>query len=389
MAEKVPNPWITVAYCCLMQAFTIGIGVYSFALFVVPWIEEFSVERGTLMVAITGSSIACALLAPVGGWLMDKYQSKTLILIGQLVFCAGLAAIAYAPSPAIITLLFIALVPVGVTLAGSVMAFSLAARRVKTRRGLAMGITALGTSIGGFVIPFVVTFLLSEYSWRTVYLILAALVMVLVFLPGMFILSADAPAGSLPQQKGPPEVLDFKAIALLGVCFLVPSLLFIGVLHNLGAYALDIGVSQEQAAVVISSCSVLMAVGKLMSGSLSDRVNQFYLYLVVLCGLGLAMLITAGAQNFASLLGGVGLLSFFIGWVAPLIACIVGRRWPVEMFGRVMGLTSAFAGLSGIGSLVRDAVGSYSLAFLGLSSLLVLALVCFLFLSRVRPAGEG
>ena len=105
------------------------------------------------------------------------------------------------------------------------------------------------------------------------------------------------------------------------------------------------------------------------------------------------MVITAGAQNFAALLGGVGLLSFFIGWVAPLIACIVSRRWPVEMFGRVMGLTSAFAGLSGIGSLVaalvRDSVGSYSLAFLGLSLLLVLALICFLLLSRVRPASEG
>lgn len=387
MVMKNIPPWVAVMYCCLMQTFTVGICIYSFALFVVPWIEEFSVDRSSVMIAITGFSLASAILAPLGGWLVDRYQSRYLVLGGLMLFCLSLVALSQASSTMVITLLFTLVLPVGATLAGSVIALYITTSRVKTRRGLAIGITSLGTSLGGFFLPLLVTFLLSAYSWRVTFIMLAAAVMIVVFLPGLFLLDRDPVVKSDTQKRQAIDFEDIKAITLLGTCFLVPSILFVGVLHNVAIYAKDIGVSQTEASLVISSCALVMAAGKLMAGVLSDRTSLFRLYFTVLVFCGVAMFTISTASSFYTLLIGVNLLAFFMGWVIPIIAGLVGSHWQVAMFGRAMGLVSAMAGLAGLGSfvaaLVRDRFGDYAQAFSLLSILLIIALVAFILFMRL------
>ena len=38
--------WLVVALTVLNQAISVGILIYSFALFVVPWLDAFDVNRG-------------------------------------------------------------------------------------------------------------------------------------------------------------------------------------------------------------------------------------------------------------------------------------------------------------------------------------------------------
>src|SRR5690606_8192968 len=105
--------------------------------------------------------------------------------------------------------------------------------------------------------------------------------------------------------------------------------------------------------------------------------------------------VTGLATSFPSLLAGVCLVALVTGGIAPFIASLVASRWGMAQFGRVMGVIHAFAALSGIGPLIaatiRDSTGSYSLAFLALTVLLIPAIACFVTLPRVvevQPEAE-
>ena len=390
------SPWLTVAYCCLMQAFTLGFGFYAFAFFVVPWTAEFGVNRSSLMLAITASAVASPLISPLGGILLDRLDSKKLILGGLAIYCLGLLAVAAAPSYLVVVAVFGLVLPVAITLAGPLTAYSLVARTATGKLGLALGITSLGSSIGGLVMPVVVTGLLGMYSWRLVFTIVAALIMLCVFVPGLVLLKKSIPAPSGDGHHGGTlQLMRSRAVIQLGLSYLLPSMMFIAILHNIGAYAADIGVSQPQAALIISASSVLTAIGKIGSGYLSDRLNHTVLYVGIVTVIAIGMFITGLSTAFAPLLAGVCLVALVLGGISPFVASLVANRWGTARFGRVMGVIYAFAALSGIGPLVaaaiRDSTGSYSHVFMWMTVALVPGIVCFLTLPKAVavPAEPG
>lgn len=376
--------WIVLALAVLMQAITIGIATYSFAFFVVPWIEAFGANRGTLMAAATGSTIGSAILSPLCGPFLDRVSSRLLVLIGAGAFALGLIAAALAPNALTIILIFIFLLPFGLVLAGTLMASSLVARAFTQGRGMALGISALGTSAGGLLMPLLVTQVLASYDWRTLFFMLAGIVVIAVVLPALIILKPDntetAPA---PSHSGSGfEFVRSAAVLKTGFAFLAPALLFIAVLHNLGALATDLGISQQHAAWIVSAASVLMAISKLVFGMLSDRVAHKVLYSAALCSqlAGMAFVCTTG--GYWSLLAGTTLVAVGAGSTLPIITSFVAGHWGPERFGSVMGVVLAMVGLTGLGSVIagviRDYSGSYVFAFAALTLLLVPAALCFL-----------
>lgn len=393
MVPARSNPWPVLIYCCLMQAFIIGIAVYGFSLLVVPWTEAFTASRSDLLLAMTTTSVAAAVFAPLAGWLIDRKPSKQLILIGQAFFGLALLLMSFAEAAWHIVAIYTLVVPVGTVLSGPLIAYAVAAKRVHDNTGLAMGVIALGTSIGGFVAAPVIGALLADYAWQQVLLGLALAVPALLMLPGLFILDADPDAPSPPQASDPQKAsvpISILPIAAFVFCGMVPSFMFMAVVHNMGALAMDIGVSLQQAAWAISLASIAMAAGKLIGGYLSDRIGVVAQYFLILSMLGLGMAMVIFANTFVLLVSAACLIAAFTGGVAPLMAGLVKTRWRPDLFGRVMGIHTAFAGLSAVGSylaaVVRDTTGSYSIAFAVLASLLVVAAFVFSWFLRRQPA---
>lgn len=384
--------WIVLAYAVVMQAVTIGIGTYAFAFFVLPWMQEFGALRGTLMIAASGMSLATAVLSPFCGYLLDRLSSRTLVLIGGSTFALGLLGIAAAPSHLVIILIFIAALPLGVILSGTLMASTLVARSFTDRRGMALGIAALGTSLGGLVMPLLVTQVLAHYDWRVLFVVLAGLVASIVIVPAALILRGEAAPGIAGggAHGGGSALMRSPAVLKLGVAFVAPPLLFVAVLHNLGALAADLSITQQNAAWIASTASLLMAASKVISGLLCDRVDHRFLYSGIVAILLAAMATVCLASGFGALLAGVSLVSIGAGATLPVITSSAAERWGTQNFGRVMGVVFAMAGLSGLGSLfagaLRDASGSYTLAFAALTVMLVPAIWCFFTLPRALPA---
>jgi len=384
--------WQLLSLVVVMQALIIGLAVYCFGFFVVHWINDFSRPRGELMLGYTLMSFMAGVLAPFVGVLIDTYSKRALVLTGVISYIFGLLLISFANSHWFITAIFGLILPLAMSLAGPLMAQTLVANAFEKNRGTALGICALGTSIGGLAMPILVTTLLESYEWRQVFMILAAIIGVGIVPAAFFILRQSPSAAASKAANG--NSLNNKSLFKdsdtykLALAYFVPSFMFIGVLQNMGLFATDLQLTMQQAGWIVSISAGLMSVGKFSIGWLADRFSHRSLYNSMLILVGLSLYLTAIADNFLVLAISVAALGTSAGGLTPLFGAIVSKRYGVGSFGRVMGLIMGTSSLSGFAPLLagwlRDSTGSYETTFLWFLPMMLPAMIAFNRLSHQK-----
>lgn len=382
--------WLVLGYCLLIQILTVGIGTYSFAFFVLPWMHEFNAQRSELMLAMSGFSIVVAILSILCGPLIDRKSARTLVTIGVLAFAGGLFGIALAPTAQIVVILFAIVLPLSLILSGPLMAQTLVARHFTEKRGMALGICSLGTSFGGLIMAPLVTALLADYDWRTVLFMLGGAGLVLMIPPAWLLLQPQAGSGGGGHHGGNLlQLMRNPSVWLMALAYLGPASIFIALLHNIGAFAADLSVSQQQAGFVVSAASLMMIAAKFSVGALADRISHTLLYFVLLAMITLGILLIVVGGNGWALSVGVPIAALSMGMM-PLIAAMIARRFGPESFGSVMGVVLAIASLSGLApaaaGLLREISGSYASAFTYLLALLIPAALSFIALTQLPLA---
>jgi MFS family permease len=380
--------WLVVAYTMLMQAVSYGILAYSFALFVMPWLTTFEADRTQIMVTIFALQIALGLISPFAGRLFDRYASVWLVVSGGLALAAGLALVSVTTHLWQITVLYATVLPVAITLNGPVAAQTIITKWFHDKRGTAIGISAIGTSIGGFLVPMLTAALLASYQWRSTLQTLALLALLAICPLGWLLLRRRPPAvpdpaaaetGAGDQAAAPVraeqdrewstrEILGTRYFWIPVLALLPINMAFSGVQFNLPAYAQDLGNSVSQSAWLISLMSLSMIGGKLFFGAMSDRMEHRKLYWIAA---GLMMLMLVLLQNqpgYPVLLACSVLLGLSVGGLLPLMAAIFGRQFGIRSFGQVIGLVTMILTVGGFGPLIAgavfDATGNYDAAFM-------------------------
>jgi len=372
--------WNVIAITLLFQSLTIGMHFYCFTLWVVPWSAEFGgVVRGNIMIAITLSSLFSGLISPLAGRALDRLPSHMLVCGGALTYAIGLMCIAMAQQVWQIVAIYMLVLPIGLVLTGAMAAQTLATRWFTKNRGLAIACSTLGTSVGGFTMPPLAAALLAAFGWRSTFVILGLTTALLVIPVAWVVLKRKPPVdeamlaseldASVPRKKSlsSKALLRDRNFRILVIAFLPLSLTFNAIQMNLGAYAQDINVTQQQAAWLVSQLSILMLIGKVLFGKLSDRFDQRNLYWAIALGMVASVLIISFSTDYAQLGIGTGVLGFIYAGYLPLIGAIIANRFGTRGFGQAMGLVSIFLGLGSAGSFIaaaiRDFSGSYAIAF--------------------------
>lgn len=373
--------WNVIAITLLFQSLTIGMHFYCFTLWVVPWGEEFgSAARGEIMIAITLSSLFSGLIAPLSGRALDKLPSHRLVCGGALTYAIGLMLIAAAQQIWQIIAVYMLILPIGLTLTGAMAAQTLATRWFTRNRGLAIACSTLGTSVGGFTMPPLAALLLHAFGWRSTFVILGLTTAVVVIPIAWVVLKRNPPVdeallalelegAATPRRRAltTMDLLRDPNFRVLVIGFIPLTLTFNAIQMNLGAYAQDISVTQQQAAWLVSQLSILMLIGKVLFGKVSDRFDHRTLYWALAGGMIAAVLIISAASNYTVLGIGTGVLGFVYAGYLPLIGSIIAHRFGTRGFGQAMGLASTFLGIGSAGAFVaatiRDYTGSYAVAF--------------------------
>ncbi|MEQ9463211.1 MAG: MFS transporter [Haliea sp.] len=385
--------WLLVGVAFLVLMVSSGSIMYSYSVVAVPLGAAFEASRMTMMLGITGMTLAGGLLSPFMGGLIDRGSLRRMMFLGAVGLASGYLLLSFTTASWQVPIIYAALMMLGINLLGPLTTSTLLARWFSRRRGMALGVAAVGTSVGGFVFPPLVQWLIDSFEWRNALRILG-LGSLLLTLPAIWLVAnrpADRglhPDGDAPPPSGGPLPPPLSTAALLRernfwLVALSISLLFgvySALLANLVPFALDTGSTPDRAAFLISAMALAGIAGKLGFGAIADRVD-------LRAGLAASMaLVITGVvfyvvgDGYSMLLFGSISLGLAAGGMLPVWGALLAVLFGAANYGRVMGMMNPVImpmTLLGppLAGLVHDATGSYTGAFLGFVVALLAGLV--------------
>ncbi len=393
--SRVFYGWWLVLVCLLMQGIAAGVTIYLYSIIAGEVEREFSAGRAVVMLGLTGSSITTALIAPkLGDWL-DRLPIRRIVTISALLMGSGFLAMSFTPSVWGFVLSYAILVAAGTVGLSMLIAPLLLSRWFLRYRGLAMGIAALGTQVGGFLCPPLLTALIEAFDWRVamqavgifVILVVPLLASLIVDRPESIGLAPDGdervPDAASATEQAPPvalrQILRDRNFWFAGFGIAVMVAMFTTVLANLALFATDIGTPRDRAALLISLYAVVGVVFSPLIGRFCDRFDIRWVFaLLMVVNIG-AMALFAVAGTYIGLFLATALIAVSGGGLMPFWGALIGKLFDIRMYGRVMGamtlFTVAAASLAPILSgWLFDVTGSYRTLFLVLMALNALPL---------------
>nr|WP_111300526.1 MFS transporter [Paracoccus saliphilus] len=358
----------------------------SFGVFQIPVAEDFGWPRAEFSLAIAIQNLAWGIGQPIFGALAERWGDRWAIILGAILYSAGLILTAFATTPAAVQLLEV-MVGFGIAGTGFGVILAVVGRAASDEnRSLALGIaTAAGSAGQVFGAP-LAEILLAFYSWQGVFVIFGVIVLAtMLFLP---MLGGGKPAsrGELEDSLGtvlkrafrdPSYLMIFAGFFSCGyqlgfITAHFPAMIteMCGPIDPAGMLAgLGITTTSALGAVAISLIGLANIGGAILAGYLGKRYTKKYL----LAGIYTLRTIAAAAFILTPITPGtVILFSLVMGglWLATvpltsgLVAYIYGLRYMATLYGFVF-LSHQIGSFLGVwlGGWLYDASGDYLLVW--------------------------
>ena len=384
--------WVIVAYTLVIQAVAIGVMIYCFALFAVPWLDAFAAPRADVMLTISISQVVAGVISPVVGRAMDRYPLRWFVLTGLVLMVLGLLLASQAQALWHIQLVYATLFPTALTLMSTLASQTLVTRWFHERRGVAIGISATGTNLGGIVFPLLVASWLVAFGWRETLMWLGLVALLAVGPLTWWVLKREPPATphaggpgvALPRQWATHEILRSPMFWIPSLSLVVLNLGFGAVQFNLGAFGRDVGFSPTDAANLIALNAVCMICGKFFFGAIGDKADHRVMFWLAAACMALAMVLLQGPPSPMTFIIGVVLVGLSGGGILPMFGVVYGARFGVASFARVMGFAMLVMTVGALGPLFAgwayDQFGSYDMAFQAFLALIAPAAIAMYWL---------
>lgn len=166
LAAKAPfyGWWILLAMA-MLRVVASGFGNNVRSLLVLPLEEEFGASRTETSLMATGGSIAVALTGPLGGWLMDRYGMRTVMLLALIVTVAGYFLLSI--TNALWQVIFIFTIPLGVAYNWAILNSGAPVLNnwFNRQKARALSLLNVGHGAGALLLP-VMAFLITDLGWR-------------------------------------------------------------------------------------------------------------------------------------------------------------------------------------------------------------------------------
>ncbi|MDD4859329.1 MAG: MFS transporter [Dehalococcoidales bacterium] len=389
---EVKQPKFFYGYTIVVASFVILMIVwgaqYSFGVFFKPVLNEFGWTRAETSGAYSLNMILIGVFSIFTGRLSDRFGARLVVTV--LGFTMGLGYCLMSQINSIWQMYLIYGVLLSLGISGMwVPLISTIARWFVKRRGLMSGIAASGVGIGTMALPQLANYLITNYEWRTSYIIIGLIAMATIVIAAQFLrrdpgdmgLSAygtDAVKTENNQLKArevsAPRAIGGSTFWLICVVFLSANFCIQLAMVHIVPHATDIGISAAVAATIVSVIGIVSSGGKVVLGGIVDRIGskRVALMFLILQSLSFLWLLVAGEVWMLYIFAVV----FGVSWAgfavvqSPLIADYFGLR----AHGAIFGLAIFVANIGGAaGSLLAgrifDVTGSYFWAFISCAAL--------------------
>jgi MFS family permease len=355
--------------------------------------------RGAILGSIGVVVLIGALLGPYFGKLVDQQGARRWIMISQLG--SGLSLIGMSLVGSSLGAFFAMICFAGTMAVGSspVSYSKVLVPWFDKKRGLALGLSAMGVGISAIGLPLVTAGLAENMGWQNT-LALYGMCSILLAIPIQWFLIRDFPKEASVGETiyaDPSEGFvkavketwrDYRHFKIVILLFVIMGMAHAGIVLNLVPMQEDNGMSKAMAAGTQSALGIALIFGRLIGGLLLDKFNSPRPLLAgvipAMTGIALLALVTSPYLVYlAAILIGLG-----SGIENDAIPYLVSRYFPQEHFAKLSAAiqsTSAFALAlgPGIAAATHDVTGDYKLAciisagLLGFVCLLVLTLPGF------------
>jgi MFS family permease len=348
MTSEQRRGWTIVASLFTELMLVFGAGFFTAGIFFNPLLKQFGWSRARLA-SVTGALQATlGLSSPLFGWILDRVEARWLMAGGVALVGFGFVGASRIHS---FTPLFLCYIAIGLGLgASSLLPASLVvANWFRERRGIAMGVTMAGTSVGGSLMTLAAHWAIGHGGWRFGYLLLAA-PMFLVAIPVLLMNVKSHPPervavttpGALPElpgmEIGPAlGTRSFWMIFIIQFCF---GYFAVAIVVHLPPYLIGLGYRSGIAALALSMVLVCASAGKLVMGTIADRVSGRIAVALDFAITAAGFVMFLGARSPAFLVASIPILGVVIGAPIALVPFLTAESLGLKRFGSIVGLTN-------------------------------------------------
>lgn len=373
---------------------------FLISVFVDDMLAGTGLSRTTFSALYAAGTIVSAVCMLLLGRVIDRRGIRVAwvaVTLGLAVAC-GLASVA---AGAVVVFLALALLRTSGQGSFPLLGTILVARSFERRRGQAMAAANLGLTAASIVLPPAVAALIVAVGWRHAYQTLGVALLLLV-LP-LALLIADGPRRAVDPATGVAEEDSYPPAttatfggrltvptvpaALMLLVIAAPPLVGTALTFHAVSILAERGLSLVQSGFALSTLGVAAAVGTVVAGAITDRLdNRVLLTLVSVITLAAPLVLLVGAPLAAY--AAFGTLGLAMGGVGVVNGTVWSRTYGTRQLGQIQGTAqSAMITAAALAPLVpavsQAATGGYDAAIVALAGFTAITTVVAV---RWRPA---
>jgi sugar phosphate permease len=401
--------WWVVGACFLISLFINGIIGFGFTSLIEPLRNTYGWSYTEISFASSLRGLEVGLLAPVVGFLVDRWGPRKLI-IGGTVMC-GLAMLFLSQTGTLgMFYAAFALIALGMSALSPTVTMTTTANWFHRKIGMATGIMHSGVGFSGLMLP-LVTVLIDGFGMERAMIILGAASLGVIAPISLLVRDKPEKYGLLPDgaevgqennNSGSAKANggDFtlkKAFRTRAFWYLALTMLFQLMIVNALAthmmpYLSSIGIPRSSASLIASAVPLSSVAGRLGFGWLSDRIDQRHIMATgyAMMGVGLLFFTLTIVWNPLFLFPAVPFFSIGFGGNATVRASLVRDYYGRKNFGSIHGLVMGLAVIGNIAGpplagWVYDKWSSYQYIWMGFIIASVVPMVLMLMMRKPSP----
>ncbi len=385
MQSKAPffTPVLLVGCCIIVVSFAVRA---SFGVFQIPIADGFGWLRSEFSLAIAIQNLAWGIGQPIFGAIAERVGDRKAIILGTLMYAAGLVLSSFAISPQAHQMYEI-LVGFGVAGTGFGVILAVVGRASSDEhRSMSLAIATAAGSAGQVIGAPLAEYLLTLMSWQNVFIVFAAMILFTLLSLPMMKSPKAATRQELEESMGEILVKALKdpsyTMIFLGFFSCGYQLAFVtahfpafvtelcgpimpgGALHSMG-----ITTTSALGAMAISLIGFTNILGTLLAGYLGKRYTKKYLLSAIYAGRTViaAWFIMTPMTPTTVLIFSAAMGSLWLATV-PLTSGLIAHIYGVRYMGTLYGIVffshqlGSFAGVW-LGGKMYDVYGDYTMVW--------------------------
>jgi predicted MFS family arabinose efflux permease len=358
---------------------TLSMGLrQSLGLFMQPLTQDIRISVSDFTLALAVQNLAWGFLQPLAGALTVRYGFRAVMVVGSLLYVAGLALMAGANG--LLSVMIGGGVLIGMSLActAAAIAMSVAARAVPASvRSTVLGLVSGAGSLGALLSAPIGQILNEGYGWRIG--LVGFVVLSLLMIPAAWYAGK---VDRIPLPKPADDEIDEASAAVatkmafsnasfvvMTGAYFVCGMQLVFLTTHLPSYLAICGMDPMLSAQTLGMIGGFNVLGSIFFGWAGQRWNKLALLggIYILRSLALAWYFTLPPTLATTLLFGA-IMGFLWMGVGPLVAGAVAEMFGLKWQAMIQGLAfmshqvGSFLGAYG-GGVLYDALGSYTMAW--------------------------